>query len=558
MKNKYTILPILLMLAVCPIAKAQNAATFGYFSYSGNDVRFDKPIDRASQYINPILAGYYPDPSVCRKGNTYYLATSSFSYFPGVPIFTSKDLVNWTQIGHALDRDSQVSLHNLGVSDGLFAPSLTYNENNDTFYMLTMNMGKRSVFFVKSKDPAKGWSEPIPLKAGGMDASFFFDTNGKAYIVYCTLPIGGQNYSGEMAIHMNEFCLKGDSVLGDRVELIRGGTHIEREPQWVEGPHLYHIGKYYYLMCAEGGTRSQHSEVIFRSKSLSGPWEEFEGNPILTQRDLTDEHRPDIVTSTGHADLIQTPKGDWWAVFLGCRPYEADLYNTGRDTYLLPVMWKKDWPVILEPGKPVSSLVEKKNLQPVEGNHLTGNFTYTDRFEGNTPDMQWIYLRNPQPDFYSLAGKRITIKALPVNITEKESPAAIFRRQQHTSFTTETEVSFTPQSEKDLAGMVLLQNEEYNFVFGKTVLNGKPAIILSRSEKNTAVIGSAVLTKEQAAQPIKLKISGCGRYYSFYYGVGDDEWYTIATGVDAANLSTDRAGGFTGNVIGLYATSKAK
>jgi alpha-N-arabinofuranosidase len=552
MKSKQVF--ILFMLVVCcNVAKTQTAG-FKYFSYSGNDERFDKTIDRTSQYFNPILTGYYPDPSVCRKGDTYYLATSSFSFFPGVPVFTSKDLVNWTQIEHALSRESQLPLHNLGVSEGIFAPSLTYNEENETFYMLTMNMGKRNVFFVKSKDPTKGWSEPISLKAGGMDASFFFDNDGKAYIVYCTLPIGGQKYQGEMAIHMNQFCLGGDTVISNKVELIRGGTHIEHEPQWIEGPHLYHIGEYYYLMCAEGGTGSQHSEVIFRSKNLAGSWEEFEGNPILTQRDLKDSRRPDIVTSTGHADLIQTPEGDWWAVFLGCRPYEDDFYNTGRDTYLLPVKWENGWPIILDAGKAVPAIVDKKDLQPTD-TYLTGNFTYTDRFEGDTPDIQWIFLRNPKPDFYSLAGNGIILKALPVNIMQKESPAAVFRRQQHTSFTAETEVIFTPQSEKDLAGMILLQNEEFNFVFGKTILNGKPAVILSCTEKATAVIGSVILTEDQTNQPLKLKISGCGRYYSFCYAAGDEKWHTLACGVDAVNLSTNRAGGFTGNVIGLYATS---
>ena len=544
---------MLLIMTAYSVTTAQNA-TFTYFSYNGNDKRFDQKIDHNNQYYNPILAGFYPDPSVCRKGDTYYLATSTFSFFPGVPIFTSKDLVNWTQIGHALDRDSQVSLQNLGVSDGVFAPSLTYNEQNETFYMLTMNMGKRVVFFVKSQNPEEGWSEPVYLKAGGMDASFFFDHDGKAYIVYCTLPIGGQMYDGEMAIHMNQFCINGDTVMGDRLELIRGGTHIEHEPQWIEGPHLYHIGEFYYLMCAEGGTRSNHSEVIFRSKELVGPWEEFEGNPILTQRNLKNDNRTDIVTSTGHADLIQTPDGDWWAVFLGCRPYESDLYNTGRDSYLLPVKWENGWPIILGANKAVPSVVDKKKLQPID-NYLTGNFAYTDRFDGAKLNVQWIFLRNPQQDLYSLSEDGITLKTLPVNIMRKESPSAVFRRQQHTSFEVETEVVFRPQTEKELAGMALLQNEEYNFVLGKTILNGKHAITLSRTKEVKTIIGSVILAEEQVNKPLKLRISGDGRYYSFYYSTEDSKWHIIARGVDAANLSTDLAGGFVGNVIGLYTTS---
>lgn len=554
MNIRKKILSIMLLLAGCSAAIAQSAK-FSYFSYNGNDERFYKEINHKNQYFNPILAGYYPDPSVCRKGDTYYLVNSSFSFFPGVPIFTSKDLVNWKQIGHVLDRDSQLSLQQLGVSEGIFAPSITYNEKNKTFYMITMNMGKRDVFFVKSKDPEKGWSEPISLKAGGMDASFFFDKDGKAYIVYCTRPIGGQNYQGEMAIHLHPFCLEGDSVIGKRHELVRGGTHIEREPQWIEGPHLYRIGEYYYLMCAEGGTTVNHSEVIFRSKNLMGEWEAYENNPILTQRDLKDTTRKDIVTSTGHAALIQTPEKDWWAVFLGCRPYEDDLYNTGRDTYLLPTKWENGWPVILDAGKAVPAVVDKKGLQPINNSNLTGNFTYTDKFEGDKLDMRWIFLRNPVPDSYSLRGNGIVLNALPANVLQKESLSAIFRRQQHTLFTAETEIVFAPQSNKELAGMTLLQNEEYNFVFGKTLINDKPAITLSRTEKTTVLIGSAILTGDEARQPLKLKISGNGRYYSFYYSTDGEQWHTIARNVDAANLSTNRAGGFVGAVIGLYATS---
>jgi alpha-N-arabinofuranosidase len=553
MRIKKNALFILLLFAGYSVAVAQTAK-FSYFDYSGKDARFDKTIDYGSQFFNPVLAGYYPDPSICRKGDTYYLVNSSFGFFPGVPIFMSKDLVNWKQIGHVLDRDSQVSLHNLGVSEGVFAPDISYNENNETFYMITMNMGKYDVFFVKTRDPSKGWSEPVSLKAGGMDPSFFFDSDGKAYIVYCTRPEDGQKYPGEMAIHIQEFSLADDSIIGERHELIRGGTHLDSEPQWIEGAHLYRVGDYYYLMCAEGGTQSYHSEVVFRNRTLTGTWEEYEGNPILTQRDLRDADRKDIVTSVGHADLIQMPKGDWWAVFLGCRPYEDDFYNTGRDTYLLPVKWENGWPVILDAGKAIPTVVNRKNVQPAETT-LTGNFAYTDRFEGNTLDMQWIFLRNPATDFFRLDGDGIAIKTLPVNIRQKESPAAIFRRQQHASFSAETELTFTPQSKKDLAGVVLFQNEDFNFVFGKTLINGKPAITLSRAEKTPVIVGSVILTDNEAQQPLKLKIAGNGRYYSFYYAVNGEQWNPVTQGVDAVNLSTARAGGFIGTVIGLYTTS---
>jgi xylan 1,4-beta-xylosidase len=562
----------LALCAYCTNMMAQTA-TFGYFSYEGKDARFDKPYDPSNQYLNPVIAGFYPDPSVCRKGDTYYLVNSSFAFYPGVPIFSSKDMVHWQQLGHVLDRDSQLKLYHHGVSDGIFAPAISYNKRNKTFYMVTMNMGERTVFYVKSKNPAEGWSEPFQLKHGGMDPSFLFDNDGKAYLVYTTRPKDGQRYQGEMAIHANRFYADADSVSSQSMELVRGGSQTENQPQWLEGPHVYHIGNYYYLMCAEGGTGSQHSEVIFRSHSLTGKWESCPQNPILTQRDLG--NRDDAVSSTGHADLIQTPQGEWYAVFLGCRPYEGDLYNTGRETFLLPVTWQNGWPIILEKGKAIPTIINKKGLQPASDNLNTGNFKYTDDFKSAKLDQRWIFLRNPVKEFYSLGTDGITIKAVPADVSQKESIAAIFRRQQHATFTAETEVNFKPSTAKELAGMTLFQNENHHFVFGKTLISGKPAIILSRTDKETAIIGSVMLTEDEANKPLKLRVCGNGRYYSFYYSfdkgssfsggdhsfassdhtLGSSEWQPMVIGADASNLSTHQAGGFTGTVIGLYATS---
>lgn len=545
-----------LMLAFSAHLSAQTA-TFSYFNYAGNDNRFDKKIDNARQYFNPILAGFYPDPSVCRKGDTYYLVNSSFSFFPGVPIFTSKDLVNWKQLGNVLDRESQLPLTHQRVSGGIYAPDITYNKNNQTFYMITTNVGAGN-FFVKTKDPAKGWSEPIYLhKINGIDPSMFFDQDGKGYIVHNAPVMGKADYEGQRAIRIFRFDVKGDSIIGEPTEIVRGGTHVTEKPIWIEGPHLFRVGKFYYLMCAEGGTGSMHSEVIFRAKNPMGPWEEFSGNPILTQRSGLDPAREDIVTSTGHADLVQAPRGDWWAVFLGCRPYEDDFYNTGRDTYLLPVTWKDGWPTILEKGKVMPTVVNKENLDPMTPNKslTTGNFSYTDRFNGTKLDMRWIFLRNPKDGFYSLGDNGLSIHPLPVNISQKESLSAIFCRQQHTTFTAETQLNFSPSSSKDLAGLALLQNEEYNFVFGKTIIGGKPSVVLMRAEKNNVIIGSAPLAGNDATSPLRLKIEGNGRYYDFYYAISDGSWQPLARGVDAINLSTGRSGGFIGACIGLYATS---
>lgn len=568
---------IALFACLCDGMSAQTA-TFSYFKYDGDDARFKETCDPATQYYNPILAGYYPDPSICRVGDTYYLANSSFAFYPGVPLSTSKDLVHWTSAGYVLDRPSQLPLKNQKVSGGIFAPDIKYNPKNKTFYMITTNVGTGN-FYVKTTDPKKGWSEPIYLKQiDGIDPSFCFLPNGDAYIVHNGPVEGGADYEGQRAIRILKFDVKGDSIITKGTpdgrgwwQIVRGGTHVEKNPIWIEGPHLYRIGKYYYLMCAEGGTGDWHSEVIFRAPlkadiTKAESWEECPNNPILTQRDIYDYNKnpylpDDAVTSTGHADLVETPQGQWYAVFLGCRAYEGPFYNTGRDTYLLPVTWKDGWPTILPKGEKLPTVVsnpQSSNLKSQSSNlksqsPFSGNFSYTDKFDAPTIDSRWMMLRNPTSEFYSLkAGEGLTITPLSVNISQKESPSAIFCRQQHTDFTAETQVTFNPKSSKDLAGIVLLQNEEYNFVLGVTMRNGKPIVELIRSEKFPVVIASSPV---DTSVPVGLKVKGNGRYYTFYYQTAEGKWHVLARGVDAVNLSTSRSGGFIGACIGLYATS---
>lgn len=575
--NRKTLPDLLLAAALLAAGGAQaQTATFSYFKYSGNDARFSKSYDPARQYLNPILAGFYPDPSICRVGDTYYLVNSSFSFYPGVPLSESEDLVHWRHAGYVLDRPSQLPLKGQAISGGIFAPDIKYNAKNKTFYMITTNVGAGN-FYVKTKDPSKGWSDPVYLRQiDGIDPSLFFDKDGGAYIVHNGPVEGGADYDGQRAIRILRFDVKGDSVITKGTpdnrgwwQIVRGGTHVSKRPIWIEGPHLYRIGKYYYLMCAEGGTGDAHSEVIFRAPlkadiTKAEAWEECPHNPILTQRDIYDYAKnpylgDDAVTSTGHADLVQTQKGDWYAVFLGCRAYNGPYYNTGRDTYLLPVTWSDGWPTILAKGKALPVVSDMPaGLKAPAGKAaaqapFSGNFSYTDTFAGPGLDCRWLTLRNRETKFYSLGGNGITITPQSVNITQRESPAAIFCRQQHTFFTAETSVAFAPKTSKDLAGFVLLQNEQYNFVFGVTMLDNKPAITLTRSEKEPVLMASAFLP--EACPTVRLKIEGKGRYCDFFYAVEGGEWQPVARGVDAINLSTARSGGFIGACIGLYATS---
>lgn len=542
MSTKSSLAATLGIILLVSCSTEPGRARFTQYCYQGNDECFEQTIDPSSQYLNPVVAGFHPDPSVCYDGEKYYLVNSSFSFFPGVPIFASSDLVGWEQIGHVLDRDSQVDLIGGDVSAGIFAPAVSYNEANGSYYMVTMNMTNYRVFYVKSQNPAEGWSEPIYLSRGGMDPSLFFDDDGKGYMVYTTRPADGWRYVGDMAICMNELDTETDTIKYETTQLAREGV-------WLEGPHLYKHEGYYYLMCAEGGTGDNHKEVIFRSRDIHGPYKSCPCNPILAQPLGGAGDFP--VSSTGHADIIETADGSWWAVFLACRPYEGDYYNTGRETFLLPVTWEDGWPMILPRGETLPIVVNKGDLD-ASASRPTGNITFTDNFrEGNSPRRQW--LRNPERERYSFDRKGLTIEAAPVNIYGKDQPSAVFYRQYNTNFSASTTLDFTPQTEEELAGIVLMQDAEYNFVFGKTLIDGAQAVTLTRSEGSSELIAAVVLPKD--ARSLSLKVDGRGGAYSFSYRLGRGEWTMLAADVDATNLSTHKAGGFVSCMIGLYATT---
>ena len=333
---------------------------FQWFEYHGEDSVYKLNPAGPNDYYNPILAGFYPDPTIIRVGDDYYVATSSFAYFPGVPIFHSKDLVNWTQIGHILDRPSQLNVDSAGVSRGIFAPALSYHDG--TFYMITTLIDRGGNFYVTAKNPAGPWSDPVWLSAiDGIDPSFFFDDDGKSYVLNNGPPVGEALYDGHRALWIQQYDFTTKRLVGSRSVLVNGGVDLAKRPIWIEAPHIFKRDGTYYLICAEGGTADQHSEVVFRSKSVTGPYVPYSGNPILTQRHL-DAARPFPIETTGHADFVETPSGDWWAVFLGTRNYGKDLWNTGRETFLLPVTWVDGWPTILTGQATVPYVHARRNL----------------------------------------------------------------------------------------------------------------------------------------------------------------------------------------------------
>jgi alpha-N-arabinofuranosidase len=527
-------------------------AVFRSFHYAGKDAAVAQAAGPAT-YANPVLSGFYPDPSICRKGNDYYLATSSFAYYPGIPIFHSTDLVHWRQLGHALNRPSQLGVDGVRLSGGVYAPTIRYNAHNDTFYLINTCVGGIGNFIIKTHDPQTNhWSEPIPLRFGGIDPDIFFDDDGQGYIVHNDEPPGPPEWNGHRAIWLRRFDVATDAVVGEKLLIVDGGTDKAQHPVWIEAPHLYKIDGYYYLMCAEGGTSTMHSEVIFRSDRVTGPYVPWAGNPILTQRDLPAD-RPNPITCAGHADLVQTPSGDWHAVFLACRPYEGGHYNTGRETFMLPVQWVDGYPVILPHGEAIPPAV------PAPGGVAggDGSISYRDDFRGKTLDDRWLFIRTPRSEWWSLSADGLRLQANGATVYEQANPAFIGARQQHLAFEAQTELNYQPETAKSLAGIVCFQNEKHNFVFGKT-RNGAGAVCLVVDEARGGTVSrlaEIAIAKADRRRPLTLKVSAEGAHYAFEASFdGGRSWTSVVDRADGRILSTQTAGGFTGVVLGMYVT----
>ena len=517
----------------------------GSYVYSSEPTDEDTETDCAVP-TNPLLPGCYPDPSICRVENDYYLVNSSFAFYPGVPIWHSTDLKEWKRLGYVLNRPSQLTLRDgLRISGGIYAPDIQYNPHNKMFYVITTDVNGGGNFFVTTDDPKKGeWSDPIFLpEVGGIDPSILFDEDGKAYIVNNDIPVGEPQYDGHRAIWIREFDWKNNFTKGEPRLIINGGVDIRQKPVWIEGPHLYHIDGRYYLMAAEGGTGTNHSEVIFSGDTPFGPFKPCPVNPILTQRDLPDA-RPNPVTCTGHADLVQTPKGEWYAVFLAVRPYRDGHDVMGRETFLLPVEWKGNQPVILPEGATLTY-----HNRPVAPTPLW-------RAEGLSDEA--FFIRTPQTVYYHIDRTgRLTLNARSTALGEWRQPAAIGRWVTSNTFTAQTSVDFNPTSADDFAGIILFQNDECNVRFGKSLdAEGRPCLKLAAYSLGKLQAEVAIpLSDDEADKEVWLQVEGDKQVnYTFKYSFNPEADLTVAgEPVSADLLSTKTAGGFTGTMVGVYA-----
>ena len=496
---------------------------------------------------NPVLTGFYPDPSICRVGEDYYLVCSSNEYFPGLPIFHSKNLVNWQQIGHVLDRPNQISLDSVNPSSGIFAPTIRYHQG--IFYVLCTRAGgnpSERNFVVTSTNPKGPWSNPIWLKdASGIDPSLFFNDDGKVWYTGNRVPENGEKYFKQREIWLQEFDFKTMQLIGPITVLLDEGA--VRQARNIEAPHIYKVNGIYYLIIAEGGTDFNHAVTIFRSNKVEGPYEAAPKNPIITSRHLGNDYS---IQCIGHADFIETQNGEWYTVLLGTRPYEGQSYaNLARETFIAPLIWEDGWPVVApNDGKvltefPAPNLPEFKIEQPA----------IREDFNNDLLAFQWNLIRTPSEKLYSLNQNKGNLRLFlkPETITEKVNPAFIGRRQQHKNFEASASMEFTPQN-KETAGLLVYQNPQYHFKLEYVLKDGKKVIRLTKLKNNIIEI---LAEQEVNVKKLYLRVSAIGQDYAFYFATKEGEWTLLMDKVNGNMLNRTVAGGFTGVYLAMYVSS---
>jgi alpha-N-arabinofuranosidase len=480
------------------------------------------------RYRNPVLPGCYPDPSVCRVGDDYYLVTSSFAYYPGVPVFHSRDLVHWRQIGHVLDRPAQLPLAGVHSACGIYAPTLRFHDG--LFYMTTTLVPKVGNFIVTAPNPEGPWSDPVPVAQEGIDPSLFFDEDGKVY--YTT------SHDGAFLSRIDP--RTGKVLEGPKVIWPGSGG------RYAEAPHIHKRGGWYYLLLAEGGTEHGHMATMARSRTPWGPYEPCPRNPVLTHRSFMSP-----IQSVGHADLVETGSGEWFAVFLGVRPVGyPPCHHLGRETFLCPVRWSDDgFPVFGNAGRVAEEM--EASLAPVP----VAEDPPRDDFEGRELAPCWNHLRNPEPGSFSLSERPgfLRLKGNAASLDERASPAWVGRRQAHFDLRASTILEFEPSSEKEEAGLTVFMNERHHYEVFVTMREGQRSAVLRRRIGTLSAETACRALPEPEMRRVVLAVEATPEKYVFLCGPSEGALKPLGEG-ESKYLSTEVAGGFTGVYLAMYAT----
>jgi alpha-N-arabinofuranosidase len=525
-------------------------------------------------YTNPILPGSYPDPSICRVGNDFYIVNSSFEYYPGLPIHHSNDLVNWELVGYGLHREEQctgkMNLVDVQSRGGIHAPTIRYHEG--TFYIITTNVYSpidktqptKFINFIITAQNVKGpWSDPHIIEgAPGIDPDIFFDDNGRVYYIG-TQDVTQPNDNGIGEIWVQQLDIKEWELIGERKAIWQGACG----GCCVEGPHMYKKNETYYLMIAEGGTSLNHAVMIAASDKISGPFESDPRNPILTSRHLSQKN---WVNSTGHADLVELSDGRWYMVALGIRNDEEGTSNMGRETHLLPVVWepatvrwkevnKDNWqpveylyPVVA----PETGKVERYTKLPFAGKAQKQNDALVDNFDSTELDLEWNFRRVPMANTYSLTAKKgyLRLYLKPDTIIERGRCSIMGLRQKESDFEYSASMNFLPQKNNAEAGLSIFQQDDSYINFTIIKEDGVNTLKIVVAEQNK----EPLLLKKEAIINFKgdivFKVKSMVNKYTYLYSVDQGRTFT-SFAETRADLIISK--GYTGAYLGIYATGNS-
>lgn len=494
-------------------------------------------------YSNPVIRGFHPDPSICQANGKYYLVCSSFQYFPGIPLFESEDLINWHQIGHVLTRKEQLPLQKANSHGGIYAPTIRYYKGR--FYVTATNVNGCRNFIVWTDDIRKEWSDPVSINQDGIDPSLYFEKNTVYFI--------SNHNNGDGTA----------SIMQCEIDPLTGKKLTESRPIWngnggryLESPHMYRIGSWYYLMAAEGGTEYGHMVVLSRSRSPYGPFENAPENPIVSNRDLGGY----ILQGTGHGDLISDEYGNWWMVLLAFRQIGEYLpyHHLGRETCLLPVSFTPDgW---LQTESQGCVPLELNIQRPYTGKSQKFPEEYT--FSNTLPGREWVWLRNPDLAHYKFLTSADGVPFLRLNgaactLSDVESsPVFLGIRQQEMNGIIQTVVHLPSNGE---AGITLYMDFDHHYDFALQ-RNGANVSLIKRR-----VVGDINYIQQETPLPsgtanILLRIEASAEKYRFFGKIpglnaeSTEELLDLGSAM-TRYLSSEVAGGFTGVMIGLYATA---
>lgn len=486
---------------------------------------------------NPVLPGHHPDPSLCRVGDDFYLVTSSFTYFPAIPVFHSRDLVHWRQIGSVIDRPDLVPLPGLESSDGIWAPTIRFHQGV-FFVTCTVAAGRRGWinFVTTATDPAGGWSDPVALDAEGIDPSLFFDEDGRAW--YCAARDAADERE-RAELWIQEFDPVSLSLTGPQHVIWHGAMRGE----WTEAPHIHKRNGTYWLIAAAGGTERNHAVVAASSSHVLGPYHSDPRNPLLTHRAL-DSAYP--VQNVGHADLVDLADGTTWAVLLATRPI-AGTHTLGRETFLTEVAWSDDGPVF----SPGSGRLELEFDAPLPLDPPTDSLPSRETFRDGVP-LGWVSLRAPLQigDPEDVDG--LSLQPSPDRLSDTGIPAFLARPQQHVIFRAEAAVDLREAGPSDRGALVVFQNQGRFAELETTVTEGGAEVVLRGFDGQERELGRAVMQTRRASA-IHLRVSGDVEQYTFSAAADGGSWVQVGPTIPRSWFSTEEAGGFVGVHLGLHA-----